>query len=218
MNSSVSSLNHKPSLFKQIQAEIGALKKGKVEKLTLIFIDGLGTTPLNINAKKEVYETVFPPSTVPFFYSFFSQLLPGEHAFLEWFACIDGEITIPITWTDVYGKAVEPHIEHLPASLMTRLEEAGISTAYLSPFIDSAFSAWASEGSEKRKMSSLEDIFPLPKADFTFIYWPNVDTLKHEGKDKELQEELLGISGTLKRIQKEKGKDERILVLSTTAK
>ncbi len=182
-------------------------------KVIMFLIDGLGTLNLRVpKARKVVTETVFPTSTPTFLYTFHSLLHPREHGFLEWFMRFKDSIVAIPPWEDVIegkelvlGEDVSRDDVFPFKSLSEILSEKGFSILYYTPFPESAFTKAVSEGAEVRGIKYLSQVFPLGEADFIGIYWPSVDSIRHERYfDESLKVELgfieLFISYLMKRL------------------
>jgi len=160
------------------------------KKTIMLLIDGLGLNDLSLPRvfKKQVYITVFPSSTTTFFCSFHSLLPPKHHGFLEWymrFRALKEPVAIP-PWKTVSGKELElgrdiKREEVFPfRSLSEILWKKDLSSCYYTPYADSAFTKVTSRKSKVIKITYLSQVFPLLDADFTFIYWPSIDSILHE--------------------------------------
>ncbi len=157
------------------------------KRIILFIVDGLGIEKLKLKKfKKNVYKTVFPSSTPTFFYSFHSLLPPKDHGFLEWYMRFKNTIVTIPQWKTIDGKFLElekdvKKKEIFPfKSLSEILHKKGFTSVYYTPYSDSIFTKLTSRKSEVVKIDFLSQVFPLREADFTFIYWPSIDTILHE--------------------------------------
>lgn len=195
----------------------------KENGIIMFLVDGLGTLDLRVpRARRKVYKTVFPTSTPTFLYAFHSLLRPEEHGFLEWYMRFrDSIIAIP-PWEDVIkgrelvlGRDVSRDEVFPFKSLSEILVEKGFSVLYYTPFARSTFTKATSEGAEVREIRYLSQVFPLGEADFIFIYWPSVDSIRHERyKDEALRVEIEFIELFVKQLIKKMPKKTKLYILS----
>ena len=172
---------------------LGLLPSLVEEKRTfLLIIDGLGKNNVKIPSKKKFVEktfrTVFPSSTPTFFYSFHSLLPPAQHGYLEWYMRFKGlkePVTIP-PWKTVSGRELELGKEISKKdvfpfkSLSEILDRKGLSVCYYTPYSDGVFTRATSKGAKIRRIEYFSEVFPLEECDFSFIYWPSIDTILHK--------------------------------------
>ncbi len=192
-------------------------------RIVMFMVDGLGSLDLCIpRPRKRVYQTVFPTSTPTFFYTFHSLLRPEEHGFLEWYMRFrDSIIAIP-PWEDVIknqklelGRDVSRDEVFPFKSLSEILTGRGFSVLYYTPFARSTFTKATSEGAEVREIKYLSQVFPLGEADFIFIYWPSIDSIRHERhEDEALRVEIEFIELFVKQLIKRMPKKTKLYILS----
>lgn len=158
------------------------------EARTIVFlVDGLGSLNLRVPfAKKNVYQTVFPPSTPAFLYTLHSLLRPEEHCFLEWYMRFRDTVVTALPWEDILrerrlelGKDIDRDDVFPFKSLSEILAEEGFKVLYYTPFADSVFTKAVSSGAKVKEIRYLSEVFPLEEADFTLIYWNSVDSIRH---------------------------------------
>lgn len=197
------------------------------EKRTfLLIIDGLGTTNIRLPRNRftpRIFKTVFPSSTPTFFYTFHSLLPPYKHGYLEWymrFKNLKEPITIP-PWKTVSGKELllgkdVKKSDVFPfKSLSEILYKKGIRSVYYTPYADSVFTKCTSKGAEIKKILYLSEIFPLENCDFSFIYWPSVDTILHKYfKNESFEAEIKILTFYLKLLWKKIPKNSRLIIMS----
>ena len=193
------------------------------KRIIMFLIDGLGTIDLRVpRAKRRVYETVFPTSTSTFLYTFHSLLRPEEYGFLEWYMRFrDSVVAIP-PWEDVaknrkleLGKDVSKDEVFPFKSLSEILTRGGFSVLYYTPFARSTFTRATSKGAEVREIRYLSQVFPLGEADFIFIYWPSIDSIRHERyEDEALRVEIEFIELFVKQLIKRMPKKTKLYILS----
>lgn len=192
-------------------------------RIIMFLVDGLGTLDLRVpRARRRVYKTVFPTSTPTFLYTFHSLLRPEEHGFLEWYMRFRDSIVAIPSWEDaVKGRELElgrdaSRNEVFPfKSLSEILARRGFSVLYYTPFARSTFTKATSEGAEVKEIRYLSQVFPLGEADFIFIYWPSVDSIRHERyEDEALWVEIEFIELFVERLIKRMPKKTRLYVLS----
>jgi hypothetical protein len=204
-------------LLKQIMAL--ALRK---ENVIVFIIDGLGKSEIPLDWRKKVYTTIFPSSTPPFVYTFFSLLWPGEHGFLEWYANFaDAGIERPIQippYKSVNGTEVRLDQETVfPFKpFLAELAEADIPCALLSPFAKSLFSRSVTpKNCYTKELQTLSDIFPLPSSGYTVVYWPEIDSiLHHEWKTTHYYRALETIGTVLHSLEKNIEDNTHIFIFS----
>ncbi len=206
---------------------IGFLRKLPMlleESRVIVFlIDGLGDLDLGIRGfDKDVYHTVFPTSTPTFFYTLNSLLHPREHGFLEWYMRFRDTIVAIPPWKDVpndrkleLGKDVSRSDVFPFKSLSEILSEKGFSILYYTPFAESTFTKAVSRGATVKGIRYLSQVFPLEEADFTFIYWPSIDSILHERyRDEALYVELEFIKLFIKLLIRKIPGETRLYILS----
>jgi len=191
-------------------------------RIVMLIIDGLGISELKLSGfKKKVYQTVFPSSTPTFFYSLHSLVYPKDHGFLDWYMMFKDEIiTIP-PWRTIDGKELELNKDVrkkdvFPFKPLSKiLWKKGFSSVYYTPFADSLFTMLTSEKAEIRKINFLSDVFPLKDANFSFIYWPSIDTILHERyKDEGFEVEIKTIEYFIEILKRKIPKNSLFFVLS----
>jgi len=205
---------------------IGQIPEISSERRTIMFlIDGLGVNNLSVprQFKRKIYTTVFPSSTATFFYSFHSLLPPKRHGFLEWymrFKDLKEPIAIP-PWETVSGKKLEigkdiKREDIFPfKSLSETLWKKGLTSCYYTPYSDSAFTKVTSRRSRVVKISYLSQVFPLYAADFTFIYWPSIDSILHEEfKSEAFYAEIRALEFFIRILWKKIPYDSNFLIIS----
>lgn len=100
-------------------------------------------------------------------------------------------------------------------SLSEILWKRGLSSCYYTPFANSTATRAMSRKARVVKIEYLSEIFPLPDADFTYIYWPSVDSILHECyKDEKFQVEKELIEFYIKLLWKKLPRKRKLLVLS----
>jgi len=86
---------------------------------------------------------------------------------------------------------------------------------YYTPFARSTFTKATSEGAEVIEIKYLSQVFPLGEADFIFIYWPSVDSIRHERyEDEALWAEVGFIELFVKQLIKRMPKRTKLYILS----
>lgn len=156
-------------------------------RVIVFLVDGLGSLNLRIPfTRKDVYQTVFPPSTPAFLYTLHSLLRPEEHCFLEWYMRFRDTVVTTLPWEDVLkerrlelGKDIDREDVFPFKSLSEILAEKGFKVLYYTPFADSVFTKAVSNGAKVKEIRYLSEVFPLEEADFTLIYWNSIDSIRH---------------------------------------
>jgi len=93
--------------------------------------------------------------------------------------------------------------------------EKGLTSCYYSEFVDSTFGKAVSRKAEKIKINYLSEVFPLPEADFIYIYLPSMDTILHKhykGEAFKAEKELIEFQ--IKLLWKRLPRKRRLVILS----
>lgn len=155
------------------------------DPIYLVYIDALGTAPIGLDGfVRERYATVFPASTTPFSYSLSTLLPPAEHGFLEWSMRWHDKIIFPLPLRTSDGSSLKlgediEREEVFPfRSIFSDLVQEGYTVKYFTPYDDPLEHLMAGEA-EVSSIKYLSEVFPLPSADLTVIYWDSLDYIQH---------------------------------------
>ncbi|NPA22340.1 MAG: hypothetical protein GXN92_02045 [Candidatus Micrarchaeota archaeon] len=179
------------------------------ERVMVLLADGLGNYHLNVDAEVKVIDTVFPPSSTPFFFTLHTRTPVYGHAIFEWFIRDSrGNIIIPLEGKDLEGNTLSLDYMRREGLLKRRLvdilERDGIPFGY--------YTHWPYQPTVKdspfvhelpEDLSYLERI-PYNRYRFVFVHWKHPDSVLHKhGRTQPYYEEIHKLERIVTKLRKE---------------